>query len=266
MVSFRAQFEEAQKSSLLVRSLSLSARARVNQLWTAHEVEASSRRSLQLSLESAVRAAYSSGAALGVAHLSAQAEIPGWSPRAFRRPTKTEYLSGLLKDVRRNVREYWAGPREDRDRTRAISRISHSAGVAASRGYTDALLAGAIELESSYGFLVFKVWRANFVQHTPCNWCAALEGTSVRLSEEFPAYNGLRVYGDLKGPPRHPNCMCWLAILIAGPGSQDDDVTGQNPPPDSDTMSTDDVKRLRASFFGRILRWLRTLIQKLRGS
>ncbi len=53
----------------------------------------------------------------------------------------------------------------------------------------------------------------------PCDMCLALEGTVLPLGAEFShtatvGRRPTRVYRDLQGPPRHPNCQCELALVI----------------------------------------------------
>lgn len=265
MPSFWAQFEAARKTNLSVRALEETSRRRIDQIFSEWSGGGHSDQSVRWALERVVRDSYRSSAAMALAHLSAQAGVPRWKPRRMTAEAlRSAYLEGLLADVRRNLREYKASDHGDTARRRAVSRIEHSAGVASSRGFTDAMVRGARELAEDHGFLVRKVWKANFVDHVPCELCAELDGNSVPLGKEFPTDNRLKVYGDLIGPPRHPRCQCWLVILIEGLENLDDDPTGTSENEEPTSMTTDEIKNLPAPFFLRVVRWLRTLVRSLR--
>ena len=265
MPSYWAQFEAARQTNLSIRALDQTVRSRIEQVFVEWDSGQHSAQSVRWALEMVVREAYRSSAAVGLAHLAAQAGIPRWRPRSMvAESMRSAYLDGLLDDVRRNLREYKDSDRGPEARKKAVSRIQFSAGVASSRGHTDALLRAANELSRDYGFLLKKVWRANFLAHTPCELCAGLHGTSVPLGDSFPADSRLKVYGDLKGPPRHPRCMCWLVILIEGVENVDDDPTGASETDVPESMTTDEVKSLPTSFFRRVVGWLRKMVQGLR--
>lgn len=265
MASFSDQFTAAQRSNLAVRALESAARIRISEIFAAWERGDLTDQSVRWELERVVRSAYRSSAAMGLSTIAAQAGIPRWKPWRLRTESlRSSYLDGLLEDVRRNLRTYKASARESEDRTRAISRIEHSAGVSSARGYTDASIQAARELSEDYGFIVRKVWTANFVNHVPCPLCADLHGTEVGLGEGFPGDNRLSVYGNLLGPPRHPRCMCWVVILVVDLSNYSEEPSGESTAPGSDTMSSDDVKQMDDSTFGKIVRWLRTLVRRLR--
>lgn len=213
MSSFRDQLDESQRAHATIHALEARVRAQVAEAFEAWERGEESAQTIRYRLERIVRAAYRSAASVAVAHTSSQSEIPGWRPVGV---FNTDYLQGLLADVRRNLRAYKAGPKNDVTRRRAISRIEHSAGVGATRGYTDATLETNRELKD-FGFLVRKLWLANFVNNQPCDFCVELHGTEVPLEESFPTdQNKLKVYGDLKGPPRHPRCFV-AGTEVTGP-------------------------------------------------
>jgi len=267
MASFGEQFEASRKTNQAIRALEVSVRMRIAEAFADWVDGRHSDQSVRWAMEAIIRDAYRSAAAVGLAHLSAQAGVPRWKPTGMRvEVLRSAYLDGLLEDVRKNLREYKAGPHDDAARARFVSRIAHSAGVAASRGHTDALLRGARELVDTYGFVVRKVWRANFVNHVPCELCGALEGTEVGLGEEFPSDNRLKVYGDLKGPPRHPRCMCWLVILIEGLENYNDSTTEDSTTSERETLSTDEVQKMSPGFFVKIVHWLRKLVRTLRSA
>ncbi|WNN94992.1 hypothetical protein SEA_MAGRITTE_15 [Microbacterium phage Magritte] len=263
MAGFGEQIEASRVSHLAVRALEESVRRQISEAFFAWDGGEETPQSIRWRLEAIIRDGYRSAAAVGVAHVAAQAGIPGWRPVGVFR---TSYLDGLLSDVRRNLREYKASDRGDVARRRAISRIQHSAGVAATRGYTDAVLESSRELED-FGFRLRKLWVANFINNSPCEFCAALHGTEVGLDEDFPTdVNKLKIYGDLKGPPRHPRCKCRLVILHVRFDNFFDTFDLDEPVAnDNDTITTDEVQAMPVSLFGFLSRGLRRLIRYLRG-
>lgn len=262
MASFGDQIEASGRSHEAVKALEASVRLQVEEAIQAWERGEETAHSIRWRLERIVRDAYRSTAAVGVAHVSRQSGIPGWRPVGV---FNTVYLQGLLADVRRNLRAYKASSRTAVDRTRLISRTEHSAGVGATRGYTDAVLETNRELRD-FGFLVRKLWLANFVNNVPCEFCQALHGTEVPLDDDFPTdTNLLKVYGDLKGPPRHPRCKCRLVILHVRLENFFERLNVDAPGEATDTLSTSEIQAMPRGVFQTITRGLRKIIQWLRG-
>ncbi len=263
MASFKDQIETSRRSHEAVRALEASVRLQVEEAFLDWEAGNETAHSIRWRLERTVRSAYRTASAVGVTHTSAQSGIPGWRPTGV---FNTEYLQALLADVRRNLREYKASPREDKDRVRAISRISHSAGVGATRGYTDSVLETNRELRD-FGFMLRKIWLANFVDNLPCEFCIALHGEEVPLEASFEtASNKLKVYGDLKGPPRHPRCKCRLAILHVSLENlfeklNVDDLRDGS----TNTISTREVQALSRGIFSTIVKGLKNVLRGMRG-
>lgn len=103
---------------------------------------------------------------------------------------------------------------------RLRQRLDAAAAVAVHRGSRDAQLAAFREFEQVNPYIgLRKRWRVTAVD--PCGMCRALDGSIVGVDAEFDreANSGsgrLRgVYGDLLGPPRHPNCRCQLELVTA---------------------------------------------------
>lgn len=263
MAGFGEQIEASRVSHLAVRALEESVRRQIAEAFLSWESGEETPHSIRWRLEAIIRDGYRSAAAVGVAHVSAQAGIPGWRPVGVFR---TSYLDGLIDDVRRNLREYKASDRGETARRRAISRIQHSAGVAATRGYTDAVLEANRELDD-FGFRLRKLWVANFVNNTPCEFCQALHGVEVDLDDDFPTdVNKLKIYGNLKGPPRHPRCKCRLVILHVRFDNFFDSFDLDEPEAsDNDSITTEEVKAMPSGLFAFFTRGLRRLIRYLRG-
>lgn len=264
MASFGDQIESSRRSHLAVRALETSVRRQIEEIFVSWEQGNETAQSVRWRLENVVRDAYRSAAAVGVVHMGAESGIPGWRPVGV---FNTAYLQGLLADVRRNLREYKASPRTAKDRRRAISRIEHSAGVGATRGYTDSVLVSANELRD-FGFMVRKLWLANFIDNVPCEFCQALHGKEVGLNESFPTdTNLLKVYGDLKGPPRHPRCKCRIVILLVRLENLFErlDVNDPKPGGTTNTMTTSEIQSLPKGVFSLVTRGLRKIIRFLKG-
>lgn len=265
MATFRAQFTAAAKTNQAVRAVEASARMQavsISMLAAAARVD---KKETERSLVGVVADAYQASAALAVAHLSAQIGVPRWKPRTVDKTVRdSEYLQGLQDDVVRNLRLFWRG---DIPHVKSLSsRVSHSAGVAAARGYTDAMISASRELSELHGFILRKVWRANFVNHTPCALCAELDGTSVAMDKDFPSSSTLAVYGDLLGPPRHPRCMCWLVVLVEGLENYEDPQDGSGSDSEPQSLTTDQIQKMKPAFYLRVVRWLRVLVRTLRGA
>ncbi len=260
MTSFGEQLRAAQAAHLAAISLESQSRAQIAKAfedWDSGKLDALS---VRHELENIVRAAYRTSAAVAAAHTASMSELPNWLPQG--EIFSTDYLQSLLKDVRRNLREYKKSERDDKARRRHILRMQHSAGVAAQRGYTDSLIASSTELED-FGFTLRKFWMANFINNIPCPACRSLHGTEVGLHDAFPAPGSKPgVYLNLQGPPRHPRCQCYLVILVV---TLDNlfDVPDIETPPDNEPgeMDTDDVKNLPWKIFSSIIATLRKLVQ-----
>lgn len=102
---------------------------------------------------------------------------------------------------------------------RLRTRLNATGANAVHRGSRDAQIAVFDEFERVNPYIELrKIWRVT--SKTPCGMCLALDGTDVGINEEFDhtANDGDEqtrpVYGDLLGPPRHPNCRCQLELVV----------------------------------------------------
>lgn len=103
---------------------------------------------------------------------------------------------------------------------RIANRVQAGGVVASSRGFTERQMQ-AYERLAARDPSVRKVWVANFVANEPCDMCRALHGTELLMGQSFNPHASFgraptRIYRDLMGPPRHPNCRCRLVILRHG--------------------------------------------------
>lgn len=261
MASFGDQLRAAKQAHLAAASLENSVRQQIAATFDAWDRGEHSAHSVRWKLEAIIRNAYRSSAALASANVARESGLPGWTPAEV---FTTDYLTSLIADIRRNLREYKLSDRGDTARRRAILRMQHGAGVAAQRGYTDATVAGYSELED-FGFRLRKIWLANFVNNDPCLHCRALHGTEVGLNEQFPAGADLKVYGNLLGPPRHPRCQCYLVVLVVSLENAFEALDIEHPSQEPQTMSTDDVKKMPAKIFSAVVKTLQKIISFVRG-
>lgn len=260
MASYGEQIAAARTAHLVAIRLEAQARKDVEAAFTAWEAGELDAQSIRYRLESIIRSAYRTSAAVAIEFSAKQSGLPNWKPSGsvFR----TEYLDSLIRDVRRNLREFKISDRDDAARRRHVLRVQHSAGVAAQRGYTDALIESYAELEA-LGYQLRKVWMANFVNNTPCPTCRSLHGKSVGLREnfKFKLSDSAKVYMNLQGPPRHPRCQCYLCILVTDLTNVDE-VLDVDEPEDAEpntSMTTDDVKKLPKKVFLAVVNSFRSL-------
>lgn len=248
-----------------IDAIEAQAVARMHEVW-AEWLEASEHTDVQVRfrMENVVRTAYRAAAQLAVSQMRDQVRefLPDWNPetRIFR----TSYLDALLEDVRRNLREYKAD-RTVLARRRAALRMELSARVASQRGYTDALLSLAGELDDAK-LQVRKTWQATFINNTPCPQCTELHGVSVPLGSSFPGTGS--VYIDLLGPPLHPRCRCKLVILVSQTGVPEA-AMGEIPASVTEqserSMSAADVRAMPKKAYDAFLRFLRAFRRRAAG-
>lgn len=259
MKSLSEQLEDGRRAHLVANSIEQEARERVRDAFQSWANGSLDDNSIRYRLEDIVRSAYRSSSEIAREHVALQSGIPDWLPPAA--PKSPEYLKSLIQDVRRNLRVYKKSQRTDKDLRRAVFRIGLSAGVAAQRGFTDASIHSADYLKKS-GYTIRKVWIANFVDNSPCSECRRLHGTSVDLDENFPVpTKTLAVYKNLQGPPRHPNCRCYIVTSISLT-EEKQPVNVDRPPESPPSMTTEDVKKMPESKFKAFLFSLRAIIRK----
>lgn len=213
-----------------------------------------------------VQGAYVASQSLGRELISKQADLNGWMPKI--KNSKSTYLKSLMADARIALQDLRASDKGDKAVRNASMRIGHSAGVASQRGNTDALIDGAQELIQE-GVFVEKMWVASFSGNTPCMDCTNLHGTSVPLMESFPTTGKTKVYRDLLGPPRHPRCKCTLVTVVRVLDNALEEITGltseeeTDTTPRDDTLSTEDVKKMKPKVFSSVIGALKKIWKSL---
>lgn len=263
MASFREQLNLAEAARLATAALEAQSRLQIEEIFRRWESGELTNQSVRYALENIVRTAYRTSASVAYSTSQANSGLPDWQPAVV---FNNDYLQDLLQDVRRNLRDYKASVQGEVERRRAISRIEHSAGVAAQRGYTDQTISAYTELED-FGFELRKVWVANFVDNTPCPACVRLHGQSIRLHEMFQEQTGEPgVYRDLIGPPRHPRCQCKIVMLIKTLENAFENLDLEQPQETPQTMTTDQVKKLPRGIFAAIKAVLKAIAGMFRRS
>lgn len=261
MPSFGEQIKLASAARLAASALEDLSRNQIVQAFEDWESGVLDAQTVRYRLENVIRSAYRTSA--GVAYEASQrnAELPGWEPAVT---FNNDYLQELLKDVRRNLREYKKSDQDEKARRRAVLRVQHSAGIASQRGYTDQTIAAYTELED-FGFQLRKIWLANFVDNVPCVTCRKLHGEEVGLHEAFPVEAGEPgVYKDLLGPPRHPQCKCKLVTLIVTLENAFETLNVDKPSDPPQTMTTDQVKKIPNGIFKAVTSVLRAIMSLFR--
>lgn len=125
-------------------------------------------------------------------------------------------LKATLETVKKNTKATPArlrkailgGPRDElADRLKKLAldsqlRARYAVDYAQKRSATLQLLDSADEGAT-------KTWAAD---DPKCSHCKALVGTTVHVDQPFPVGSKLKTFGVLLGPPRHPNCNCYLVL------------------------------------------------------
>lgn len=263
MTSYSDQIAATTGAHSAVNALDAQARQRVASLINDYESGLLSGQQIRYRLEALVRQVYRAAGLIGSRLVAGQAGLENWSPQ--EKVFSSGYLNALLSDVRRNLREYKDSSRDAVAQRRLQLRIQASIGVGTQRGYTDAQLKGYRELQD-FGYQLRKVWWANFVDNVPCPLCQALHGTEVELEKDFgQGIGGTKVYHNLEGPPRHPNCKCQLVVLITTLDNAFESTDFTVPTPAPTDMSTAQVRAMPKTFFAAVIATLKKIIAKFGG-
>lgn len=258
MPSFPEQLRAAEVAHLAANAVEQQVRSSVLDAFREWDAGTLDAQTIRHRLEALVRQGYRANIALASAHAVKQISVPTFKPKD---PFNTDYLQSLLSDVRRNLREYKEAKDADEEvaRRRVLLRTEYSVSVGAQRGYTDSLIQAFDQSADQHGTTLRKVWVANFISHEPCERCRALHGSEVGLHDEFTATG--KVYGDLLGPPLHPNCKCYLAVLTVGLANAGEELAVNAPlTPAPEFMTTDQLKEYPTPFRRAVLASLAALM------
>lgn len=201
-------------------------------------------------------------------HMKAISDVSGLPRSDTPLLTQSFVLDSIIDDMTRNLEAFRDSDRGPTELRRLRFRICLSVQAAVQFGFTDNQLHSASAI-SALGASMKKVWLCNFLGNVPCETCMWLHGREIDLDEEFPHGHSERepkVYlGKLLGPPRHPNCHCYMLIYV---------VTLEHNPSvpkapivsDEKFMSSRDVRKLPRAVFAAALATYRIIAGKLKGA
>ncbi len=157
----------------------------------------------------------------------------------------------------------------DRAVRRLGVRARSAVSVAVNRGYTDAQAVVIDAYMTAHPSVPMrKQWVATAAD--PCPSCRALNGTILPVDAEFDPYVAAsdkwrppKVWRDLQGPPRHPNCRCRL-LYLPSDGGQVQQITSADPPAGTPTrLSAADVRNMPAQRFNALVSYFKAAARKL---
>lgn len=237
-------------------------------------------------VQTAIRAGYRAGAR--------QARTEAGTDTGGTEADDTAYLDSILADVRtafaaasidivdsvRAADDHTQDPASrvdtaeqatDRAVRRLNVRIAAAAVVAVHRGYTDAQVAGFARLGNTSPYLnLRKRWEVTST--SPCPACAGLHGSIVGVDEEFdheasddPGFAPPKVYRDLHGPPRHPNCRCRIVLEPSEASAQLQTEAARRPPAagSSSRLSAADIRRMPSTRYNALMKFLTATYDRL---
>lgn len=175
-------------------------------------------------------------------------------------------LQHVLLDLQKNVTAYAESERTEKDFRRLRFRARLGVQTALRRGFAENQIAASRELQA-HGASLRKIWLANFKNNAPCSTCMELHGTEVSLAEDFPHgdAHSPSVFLGLQGPPRHPNCRCYMLVYVTTLEStikSPDTVPGVS----DQYMNSRDVRKLPRSVYTAVVTTMRIIAGKLKGA
>lgn len=141
-------------------------------------------------------------------------------------------------------------------------RVVSGAVVAIYRGFADGMLTAATGHAGSTPYLrIFKRWEVTATDPCPC--CAALNGVTLPLGDLFdanastdPNFTPPRVYRDLQGPPRHPNCRCRLVVTLSPASAVLQQQVAKSSPAPTGLLSAAQVRQMDSTRFAALTAFL----------
>lgn len=265
MPTFSEVLDLAHTASEALNSLEESAKSRVLSLFAGYENGVVDYGDLRVALLRQANTGFLAAGSVATEHIKSIAESEGIEGLELSVLTSAPVLEHLLRDIRTNLETFRDSDRSSTDLRRLRFRSGLSVQAAVRRGFTENQLAAGEAIQKK-GALLRKVWLANFSNHTPCDTCLSLHGTEMDLHEEFPhgGDKSPKVYEGLQGPPRHPNCHCYMLVYVVTL-----EKTAQIPlapvVAEEKFMSSLDVRRLPRAVFTAAVTTLRLIAGKLKG-
>ncbi len=268
MTTFSDVLDLAQAANVALTSMEEAAKSRTLSNFAALENGTLSYGELRTEVLRQAKNSYLVAGSVAHEHVRAVSETSGLprfdTPLMSTSPT----LDKILDDMVSNLEAYRDSVRGETELRRLRFRTWLSVQAAIQFGFTENQLHSGHALADK-GATLKKVWLCNFTDNTPCETCLWLHGREIDLDAEFPHGHQERepkVYlGTLLGPPRHPNCHCYMLVYV---------VTlehNQVIPPapniaDEKFMSSKDVRKLPRAIYAAAIATYRIIAGKLKGA
>jgi hypothetical protein len=268
MTSFSEILDLAKGASGALDALEEISASRVHSAFDQYENKALRAFDLRTEMIRQARAGFESAGILAVQHindLAARSGIPS-SDTPTEVLKTAPVLDRIILDMNKNYLTYSSSEKTSTDLRRLRFRVGLGVQAAVRRGFQENQLNAAADLRAR-GAVMKKIWLANFVNNVPCEDCKGLHGTEIPLSYEFPrgGEKSRKVFHGLQGPPRHPNCHCYMLIYVVT--LETAAVVPEMPVlEDQKFMTSKDVRRLPRAVYTAAVTTLRLIAGKLKGA
>lgn len=265
MPHFSEVLDLAQVASTALTALEETAKARTLAHFQRYENGLSSYGQLRIDLLAQARTGWITAGSTATQHMADIGRQFGL-PR-FDTPltNSNEVLESILGDMVRNLEAFRDS---DRDAT-ALRRLRYrsvlSVQAAVRMGFTCNQLSVAKNIQD-LGATLKKVWLCNFNDNIPCQTCLWLHGREIDIDEVFPDGHSERdpkVYLTLQGPPRHPNCHCYMLVYVVTLETSRLEIMTPVPVEDK-FMTSRDVRQLPKAVYVAAVSTLRIIAGKLK--
>jgi hypothetical protein len=266
MTSFSEVLDLAKHAADALNAIEVTEHARALSFFGRHQNGFETAAQLRDEMIRQAKAGFAAAGSVAIEHiqgLSVSAGLPSAdTPLIISAPV----LDRVVSDIVRNFNLYMASNKTETDFRRLQFRTDLSVQAAVRRGFTENQLAAAAVLREQ-GATLKKIWLANFVDNVPCRDCKSLHGTEVPLSTEFPHGDekSAKIFHGLQGPPRHPNCHCYMLVYVITLGTIPH-VPDVPVVEEEKFMSAKDVRRLPRSVYTAAVTTLRLIAGKLKGA
>lgn len=249
-----------------LNAIEAAQRMRVESLFSRMESGILQYGTLRQELLKLAKAGYITGGSVAVQHVADLIKLQGVDLNPPAALESSDVLDRVLSDLVRNLEAYRDSDKDGTAFRRLRFRALLGIQTAVRRGFTDSQLAAANKI-SDQGGALHKMWLCSFGGNTPCPHCLKLHGVTIPLNEEFDHGDdhAPSVFLGLQGPPRHPNCHCYMIVYLVTP-----ETTVVAPSPavveiGDKYMTTKDVRKLPRAVFTAVLSTLRLIAGILTG-
>ena len=239
---------------------------RVDSLFSRYQSGLITYGTLRTELIRQAHAGFVAGGSVAAQHISGLIDHQGIT--GYRAPAALEQspvLDRILSDLVANLEAHRDSARDETSFRRLKFRAGLGIQTAARRGFTENQLAAAHTL-AAQGAQMRKMWLCSFTSNTPCASCLKLHGADVAFDEEFDHgdEHAPKIFLGLQGPPRHPNCHCYMVVYLEVP-DMSVSIPGTPFKKDEKYMSVKDVRKLPKAVFTAALTTLRLIAGILKG-